>query len=167
VFLAGLAAGLRSGLNRYFLHRLDACEHPYGKAFVATFAPLSTCVWLGCYLLTSSFDYRLIYALPACIVLIPFLANTGLRDFGIVASRFLLVGLVVSLLNPLLVYSSLDPLIVYEVFKPIAQVDAFALWISSVSDFVVMPVIAGLFTAMMLRSRRVESGDQLEPVGNF
>jgi hypothetical protein len=167
VFLVGLATGLRSGLNRFFLYRLDAFEGPYGKAFVTTFVPLSTCVWLGCYLLTSSFDYRLIYALPACIVLIPFLAKTGLRDFGIIASRLLLAGLVVSLLNPLFVYSSLDPLMVYGAFKPNAQVDAFALWSSNISDFIVLPLIAGLFAAMMLRPRRVGPCEQLEPVLKF
>ena len=155
VFLVGLAAGLRSGLNRFFLHRLDAFEAPWSKAFVATFIPLSTCVWLGCYLLTSSFDYRLIYALPACIVLIPFLATTGLRGFRCFLSRLLLAGLAISLLNPLLIYSR---------FSSIPHAFAVAMWIDKISDFVVMPLIAGLFVAMMLQSRRVESVEPLEPV---
>lgn len=158
VFLVGLVAGLRSGLNSFSVHRLDVFEAPWSKAFVAAFIPLSTCVWLGCYILTSSYDYRLIFALPACIVLIPFLANTGLRDFGIFLSRLLLAGLVMTLLNPLLAYSS---------FSSTPHALAFAFWINIVSDFVVMPLIAGLFAVMMLQPRRVGAAEMLEPARGF
>jgi hypothetical protein len=100
------------------------------------------CTWLGCYFLSSSFDYRIILALPAffCILSLLDASNKALSA----SARCLLWLVAISgftiIMLPSFIYSGLLPRILS---LPINV-------LTLVSDLLLMPVLAGAIAALAL-----------------
>ena len=140
-FLVALNHGF-SGLWREFL--ASRCQD-YVKSFLEIYVALTAATWLGCYLFSSSFDYRLIFAFPAliaCVALITSPLTVG-KSLGFLFELFILA-------IPLLFVPSL---ILAEhgtksLFIPVGVVDALVL----IADYLALPLVAGVLLALIFPS---------------
>ena len=134
-----------SGLWRKFLN--SRCQH-YVKSFLENYIILMTATWLGCYLFSSSFDYRLIFSFPAliaCVGLIASPLSIG-KSLGFLFELFIL-ALPLVFLPSLLLTEHVDT---KSRFFPVTVVDAsFVL----IADYLALPLMAGMLLALILPSR--------------
>jgi len=107
-----------------------------------------TATWLGCYLFSSSFDYRLIFSFPAliaCVGLIASPLSIG-KSLGFLFELFIL-ALPLVFLPSLLLTEHVDT---KSRFFPVTVVDAtFVL----IADYLALPLMAGMLLALILPSR--------------
>ena len=132
-----------SGLWRQFLS--SRCQG-YVKDFLGIYVFVMTATWLGCYLFSSSFDYRLIFSFPAliaCIALVtsPLVAGKSLR--------FLFKLFIFAL--PLIFLPSLflTEHAIKSRFIPVGVVDSLV----PIADYLALPLIAGVLMGLIFPSR--------------
>lgn len=111
----------------------------FPRRFLSIMPALLGCVWLGCFFLSSSYDYRLILALPSFISLLALLNSSGQgqpRPSNLLLSLVATAGFT----------SFLLPLVTWVPAKLILPFSGLTL----LSDLFLMPVIAGAITALIL-----------------
>lgn len=141
IFTLALYFGIRQRTGASFINMCNQLGNEFAGRFAAIFVPLSACVWLGCYLLSSSYDYRMIFAYPTMIAII------GLPSFLKTESNQ-------SILNTLFI-TGVDA----AIFAPILLIQGSGLISSSISvalvyfcDLVLMPLVAGVIASMLIVS---------------
>lgn len=105
----------------------------YRRRVLYIIPSLLGCVWLGCYFLSSSFDYRLILALPAFIVILGLLDSPDRENNR--SSRALLWTVTLSGFTCFML--------------PLLSFNAFTIS----SDLFIMPVVAAAISALFLPPR--------------
>jgi hypothetical protein len=137
--IAGFLLGRKQRLRAHLLQITQAAAMGYSQRFLAIFVPLSTFIWLGCYFLSTSIDYRFILAMPAVVIVYSLLAQR-LRSHGFLSSAGLVLSaLTITLLNPI-------PGIFIGAN---AATVALAVAIDRFSDSIVLPLLAGSLLAMV------------------
>jgi len=118
----------------------------YRRRLLRIMPSLLGCVWLGCYFLSGSFDYRLILVLPAFIAILSLLGSSEQENNASSRVFLRIVSLTgfTSFLQPLLISSNLA----YPKF-----VQLIIRGLSNSSDLFFMPVVAGAISALILQSR--------------
>jgi hypothetical protein len=144
--IAGFLLGRRQGLRRQLQRMTEAAAEGYSQRFLRIFTSLSTFIWLGCYFLSTSIDYRFILALPAVVIVYSLLAQR-VREHGLFSSAGLaMASLTITLLNP-----------IPGLFMGAnAATVALALAIDRCADAVVLPLLAGSLLAMVAPGIRPE-----------
>jgi hypothetical protein len=111
----------------------------YSQRFLALFVALSTFIWLGCYFLSTSIDYRFILAMPAVVIVYSLIVQRiGTHGF-LSSAGLLLTALTIAILNPI-------PGIFIGAN---AATVAVAVGIDRFADSIVLPVLAGSLLAMV------------------
>ena len=131
-----------SGLWREFL--ASRCQ-AYSRNFLEIYIVLTTAVWLGCYLFSSSYDYRLIFAFPAliaCVALITSPLTIG-KSLGFLFE--LLILALHLLFLPSLLFTEYGT---RSLFVPVGAVHALVL----IADYLALPLMAGVLLALILPS---------------
>jgi hypothetical protein len=144
--IAGFLLGRRQGLRRHLQRMTEAAAEGYSQRFLRIFTSLSTFIWLGCYFLSTSIDYRFILALPAVVIVYSLLAQR-VREHGLLSSAGLaMASLTITLLNPMPgLFMGAN-----------AATVALALAVDRCADAVVLPVLAGSLLAMVAPGIRPE-----------
>lgn len=132
-----------SDLWRQFLS--SRCQG-YVKDFLGIYIFLMTATWLGCYLFSSSYDYRLIFSFPAliaCIALITSPLVAG-KSLGFLFELFILA-------LPLIFLPSLflTEHVIKSRFIPFGVVDSFV----AIADYLALPLMAGMLMGLIFPSR--------------
>ena len=145
--------GRREGLHIHFARITQFSGSPYTRRFLHIFPALSGFLWLGCYFLSTSVDYRLIFALPAIACLLVVLAEKISLHGYLSTAGLLATVLSVTLLNPI-------PALVSAAHSVTVS---FAVTVDHFSEAVVLPSLAGSLLAMLLPEipppwRRVQPG---------
>jgi len=107
--------------------------------FYQTLVVAMTSLWLGCYIVTISYDYRLIFLFPVLIFIARAIQLRPGSRTGLMQRRgliFLLVAMLASMLIPYLAYSYQDPLI--------------RLSIDAIAEFVLIPFYASALFVIVL-----------------
>jgi hypothetical protein len=146
IFSVVLGCSMRVRLADQWEALISQQTDVYRRRFLYIMPSLLGCVWLGCYFLSGSFDYRLILVLPAFIAI---LSLQGYSEQENNASSRVLLWIVslsgfTSFLLPLLRSSNLP-------YPKFVQLIIHGLSISS--DLFLMPVVAGAISALILQSR--------------
>lgn len=68
--VVGAALVARLKFHSALHHHLQAIDDGYSKRFFQTFLLITSWTWLGCYILTISYDYRHIFMLPSLFLLL-------------------------------------------------------------------------------------------------
>jgi len=130
--LLALLLWRRLGLHRCWLKLLQTRAAGFERDCLTALPSLLALVWLGCYLLSGSYDYRLILALPAVIGCGALLtAEPGLKPPARAALAFLLLG------------------VIYGWFAPLFPPASLPFRLNLVCDLVFMPLLAGTLLAMV------------------
>lgn len=134
IFILTLFWCKRVHLSAHWEEIILQCAEGYSGRFLRTMPSLLGSVWLGCFFLSSSYDYRLILALPSLICLLSVLdsaSNKQSCSYSFILTLVVFGGFT----------SFLLPLIYYSGFLPIElKIPASALFL--ISDIFVMPAIA-------------------------
>jgi len=142
-FLVALNHGF-SGLWREFL--ASRCQS-YVKSFLEIYTTLTAATWLGCYLFSSSFDYRLIFAFPALIACVALITTTSPlnvgKSLGFLFELFMLALPLVFL--PTLIFTEHGT---RSLLIPVGVVDAVVL----IADYFALPLVAGVLLALIFPS---------------
>ena len=140
-FVLGLLLGLRknSGINLRgeFAKGLETFE---GR-FLYHFVRITGLVWLGCYILTSNYDYRLIFAYPSFIYIAYWCVLRFKSDQDVWVASLLFIGLVLTSWGPLPTYSALF------------SSDFTGTWLSFIGDVFFLPLLAGFIASFCLPLR--------------
>ncbi len=137
--IAGFLLGRRQHLRAHLEMVTQGTACGYSQRFLAIFVALSTFIWLGCYFLSTSIDYRFILALPAIVVVYTLLAHR-VRVHGFLSSAGVaMMCLTITLLNPI---SGI-------VMGANAATVSLAIHLDRLSDAIVLPVLAGSLLAML------------------
>lgn len=146
IFIVVLGWSFRVRLADQWEALLSKQTDDYRRRFLYIMPSLLGCVWLGCYFLSGSYDYRLIFAMPAFIVILSLLDKS--EQENIATSKILLwiVSLsgFTSFLLPLLIISA-------NAYPDFVLLNIQGL--SILSDLFLMPVVAAAISALMLPSR--------------
>lgn len=135
-FLLGRQQRLRAHLTQL---TQQSGTTAYSQRFLALFVALSTFIWLGCYFLSTSIDYRFILAMPAVVIVYSCIAQR-IRAHGFLSSAgLLLTALTIAILNP----------IPGTFIGANAATVAVAVGIDRFADSVVLPLLAGSLLAMV------------------
>jgi hypothetical protein len=132
--------GRRQGLHIHFARITQFSGSPYTRRFLHIFPALSGFLWLGCYFLSTSVDYRLIFALPAIACLLVVLAEKISLHGYLSPAGLLATVLTLTLLNPI-------PALVSAANSVTVS---FAVTVDNFSEAVVLPSLAGSLLAMLL-----------------
>jgi hypothetical protein len=132
-----------SGLNLLWRQFLATRCSGYSRSFLEIYVVLMTSTWLGCYLFSSSFDYRLIFAFPALIVCVALIASPMAvkKPLGFLFELFILSLPLVFLPTLLLIANGTKAILL-----PLGVVNVIIL----LADYLSLPIVAGLFLAMIL-----------------
>jgi hypothetical protein len=137
--IAGFLLGRRQRLRAHLAQITQAAATAYSQKFLSVFVALSAFIWLGCYFLSTSIDYRFILAMPAVVIVYSLLAQR-IRTHGFLSSAGLvLTALTITLLNPIPGIS----------IGANAATVALAVCIDRFSDSIVLPLLAGSLLAMV------------------
>jgi hypothetical protein len=147
LFVYAVSVSLKANLSDRWTQVLDQGSVGFERRFFQIFPSLLGCVWLGCYFLSSSFDYRLILALPAYVAC--FALRVSLRN-GWTRIRLLLDFIIYGLSA-----AFLAPLLIVAVLPPPWGVIGEAL--DKVCDLLILPMFAGVITSLMIPSTGVIS----------
>jgi len=155
-FTVAFLAAFNHGLSDLWIIFLASSCQGYMRKFFEIYITLMTSTWLGCYLLSSSFDYRLIFSFPgliACVAMVVSPLTVG-KSLGFLFKVFVFV-------LPLLFLPSLlrEQQGAKSLFLPLPFVDALVL----IADYFALPIIAGVLLALIFPSQlggaTVRSGD--------
>jgi hypothetical protein len=122
----------RLGLHRHWLKLVHTRAEGFERHCLTSLPSLLALVWLACYFLSGSYDYRLILALPALIACSAILtAEPGLRPPARAALALILLG------------------VIYGWFAPLFPPSSLPFRLNLVCDLVFMPLLAGTLLAMV------------------
>lgn len=141
VFLAGILVARASGLKKFYLEILGTSFSPAARVVANELIGLTYSVWIFCYILTGSYDYRMVLALPGYILLIAVVARHARFTRRRFLFLFTLFSLSISLLIPLPLYS-------LYFYLPDRLNFAIAL-ISKLCDYLLIPLLSS-FAAYMI-----------------
>lgn len=141
-FLAAFNQGFAVQWRDFLASR---CRTAYLKNFLEIYITLMTSVWLGCYLFSSSFDYRLIFSFPALIACVAFITSplAAAQSLGFLFELFIFVLPLLFLPTLLLTEQGIK-----SVLLPVGVVDALVL----ITDYFALPIVAGVLLALILPS---------------
>lgn len=134
----GVALAVRFRLNSALQNLFEAIEEGFFRRFSQAFFLLASWTWLGCYILTISFDYRHIFMLPSLFILLRMVNHCpGLRSCQYVLAWILVAASVVFILFPLAHYNGLT------YFTTVSRFCELAI------EFLLIPLYAGALAVML------------------
>jgi hypothetical protein len=140
VFLTSLFLARQLNLNRYYCQLLSTVQNPFQRIFLYQFIGLCSSTWLATYILSGSFDYRMIFAFPgfACII------SYACSNFRFSRQKGLAIALAFAIAS-----ISLSQL---PLTSPTNSSQAFhlATLLNRLGDYIFIPFIAALLTTMLL-----------------
>lgn len=117
--------------------------------FLGMYVQLTALTWLGCYLLSTSFDYRLVFAIPAILALLASIPSRPDRQQT--GSAMLLCGVIVVAFFPGLISTSFDQASLHRTAWGLVS---FA---HLVADQVALPFLAGGLVSVTLQHRKPQT----------
>jgi hypothetical protein len=140
MFLTSLCLARQLNLNRYYRQLIATLRNPFQRHFFYHFIGLCSSTWLSSYILSGSFDYRMIFALPgfACIISYYFSNFRSSRHKGLMIVLAFATASI--LLSQLSLTSPINP----------SQAPQLAAHLNRLADYIFIPLIAALLTTMLL-----------------
>lgn len=107
--LVGAAVAARLRLHSALQHHLQAIGDGFFNQFSQTFFLITSWTWLGCYILTISYDYRHIFMLPGLFLLLGMVdRRAGLKPRQYALAWILIAASMIFILFPHLHYNGLN-----------------------------------------------------------
>jgi hypothetical protein len=146
IFLCTLLAGKKLRINHFYSSLIGPPDKTFESGFLHHFVGLTTCTWLACYVFASSFDYRMIFGLPAFICIMSF-AGTKLISSQ---KKLLPVGLLLVITITLIS----SPMLLLSASFGWSVATLTALTLCAWTDYLFLPILAGLAFLLIAPNRR-------------
>jgi len=137
MLVAVLLSG-RSSLPRKVFNFLASGENEFGFRYKITFFLLMSCTWIGCYLITVSYDYKHIFLLPSLLVF-----------FAMLERYRLLSGLQIAVLCSVVASGLFIVLLPILVYAPVFSSETLIKFTELFGEVLVIPFYAGFLAAVL------------------
>lgn len=142
LYVLSLILGSKMRLYMHFTSLIASLDGRFARHFVYHFVSLTTCTWLAAYVIGGSFDYRMIFAMPGFICIFAYISSDRKRS----GSQLFKIGLTLAMACILL--STLPLTFMPRLTSP--SLLLFAKDAAMLSDYVLMPFLAGLLTLLVV-----------------
>jgi hypothetical protein len=141
LFFIALRLSHQSDLSGRWIRILDQRFLGFERRFLQIFPSLLGGVWLGCFIFSSSFDYRLILVLPAFITCFSLRITMGQDKSGI---RHLLDIVIYGL------FAAYSSLFLYQLSLVKPPFNEITMLLETLLDVFIFPLFAGIVTSLFI-----------------